>query len=218
MKITLKKIFTILLTGCILSASLIGFNCLEPVNAQELTPKACDPLLKNEIEKGSEENYQFVEMISNNENINLSNENVFVSFFDDGTASVTVFYENGDIDVYSSLTGKQLHDIYESNPELKQQKGIIKEIYEALVELKRKAEPVGDVISFFCSVLRIIGSGNPCGDITDQIIQNLKEVHTARFEVQKFLHKDPACPYPPNSLQCSQPPYAYTKTHFTRVM
>ena len=54
-------------------------------------------------------------------------------------------------------------------------------------------------------------------DTHDQIIQGLINSQQAKYEVSQYIYKDSACPYPINSLQCSQPPYAYIKTYLKRV-
>lgn len=75
----------------------------------------------------------------------------------------------------------------------------------------------GRVVGYSCAIVQMTGNGNPCAYLTDQIIQGLINSQQAKYEVSQYIYKDSACPYPINSLQCSQPPYAYIKTYLKRV-
>lgn len=154
------------------------------------------------------------------ENIDINSDTTSVEYYDDGTASVTTILENGDAEIFSSLTKEQAKDIYEyqkSNSE-NDERGLLSEaIFWAIVKIYKILKNAGRVVGYSCAIVQMTGNGNPCAYLTDQIIQGLINSQQAKYEVSQYIYKDSACPYPINSLQCSQPPYAYIKTYLKRV-
>ena len=123
-------------------------------------------------------------------------------------------------EIRTTTTKAQAKDIYEYQKSKSEndERGLLSEaIYWAVVQVYNILKRVGQVVSYSCAIVQMTGNGNPCAYLTDQIIQGLINSQQAKYEVSQYIYKDSACPYPINSLQCSQPPYAYTKTYLKRV-
>ena len=88
---------------------------------------------------------------------------------------------------------------------------------DVFVELGKFVGTAGSIVSWACKVISITGLGNPCEYVTKALVNSIGSAPKARFEITQYMQKDASCPYPPNSLQCSQPPYAYKKTTYRRV-
>ena len=167
---------------------------------------------------GTNDGQDFIQMISEAENIDLDDKNVKIEYYTDGSMSITRELDNGDFEVFTPLTEEQANEIYETNknkPATRVVGGVL--IWQGLVELFNFVRSAGRIIHFGCNVIRLTGVGDPCSYISDAILSSIGSAPTARFELTQYMYKDPSCPYPPNSLQCSQPPYAYLKTTFRRV-
>lgn len=86
-------------------------------------------------------------------------------------------------------------------------------LWQGIVELGKFVGTPGSIASWACKVISITGLGNPCEYVTKALVNSIGSAPKARFEITQHMQKDASCPYPPNSLQCSQPPYAYKKNN-----
>ena len=214
MKKKLKNIISTILCSVICISTLGIIN----IKAESKDNSSGCPI-KTLSKTGTEENNEFIQMISELENLNLNNENVKIEYYTDGTVSITHKLDNGDFEVFSSVSENQAKEIYENTNGSSSTRivgGVF--IWAGLVELYNFVRSAGRIVSFACTVISLTGAGNPCAYITSSILSTIGPAPSARFELTQYMYKDPSCPYPPNSLQCSQPPYAYLKTTFKKVI
>lgn len=169
---------------------------------------------RNLTEEGTYENQQFVNFIFESQNLDEVEENVQIEYYDDGTVYVTHILSEDEIVIYSPLSDKEIEQ-YNQSDSMRISPGAA--IWWAIVQIYKLAGAAGQIANFICNIIEMTGNGNPCDYITNSIIDSLANGTTARYEVAQYIYKDPACPYPPNSLQCSQPPYAYKKTYLKRI-
>lgn len=90
-------------------------------------------------------------------------------------------------------------------------------LWAAVVYVWKIFSTAMEVSSVGCSVIELTGNGNPCDYVTMAILSSMADASSAKYEVKQYIYKDPACPYPPYSSQCSLPPYAYYKTYLSRI-
>lgn len=214
----MKKFILIPVLVSLCVGSTINYNFGSTAYAKTTTPTACE--IRTTTTEASKEGQEFVEYILEKENIDINSDTTSVEYYDDGTASVTTILENGDAEIFSSLTKAQAKDIYEYQKSKSEndERGLVSEaIFWAIVQIYNILKNAGKVVGYSCAIVQMTGNGNPCAYLTDQIIQGLINSQQAKYEVSQYIYKDSACPYPINSLQCSQPPYAYTKTYLKRV-
>lgn len=190
------------------------------VYAKETAVSGCKII--KATKEGSKEGKEFVDFILNKENLDPDSDTISIEYYEDGTASVTSVLANGDAVIFNSLTKYQAKEIFEyqetnSNNNDDERSLVSESIFWAIIQVYNIVKKAGKVVSYACKIAQMTGNGNPCAHLTDQIIQGLINSTQAKYEVSQYIYKDPACPYPINSLQCSQPPYAYTKTYLTRV-
>ena len=186
----MKKFILIPMLVSLCVGSTINYNFGSTAYAKATTPNACE--IRTTTTEASKEGQEFVEYI----------------------------LENGDAEIFSSLTKEQAKDIYEYQKSKSEndERGLLSEaIFWAIVKIYKILKNAGRVVGYSCAIVQMTGNGNPCAYLTDQVIQGLINSQQAKFEVSQYIYKDSACPYPINSLQCSQPPYAYTKTYLKRV-
>lgn len=214
----MKKFILIPMLVSLCVGSTINYNFGSTAYAKTTTPNACE--IRTTTTEASKEGQEFVEYILEKENIDINSDTTSVEYYDDGTASVTTILENGDAEIFSSLTKEQAKDIYEYQKSKSEndERGLLSEaIFWAIVKIYKILKNAGRVVGYSCAIVQMTGNGNPCAYLTDQIIQGLINSQQAKYEVSQYIYKDSACPYPINSLQCSQPPYAYIKTYLKRV-
>ena len=204
MKKNISNLVTKLLTLCLalsaISPSLIYATA---------EPKTSVCAYKQTTENGTSEYEDFVNCILNK--LELSEDEVTVTYYTDGSVDVLVKNEDGSLSIYRPLTKEQYEQrVSEVNPN----NGLLEEaVWYAIVMIQDIASVAGDIISWTCKVLEFTGEdGDPCGKITAQILDSLAVTSQAKLSVSEILYKDPSCPYPPNSEACIRPPYAYTKT------
>lgn len=215
-----KFIIIFILTSFCFSTIFIS-DLSSEVYAKENVNSGCK-IIKT-TKEGSEEGKEFVNFILNKENLDPGSDTVSIEYYEDGTASVTSILENGDAVIFNSLTEERAKEIFEyqdsnSDNNNDDDRSLVSEsIFWAIIQVYNIVKKAGKVFSYACKIAQMTGNGNPCAHLTDQIIQGLINSQQAEYEVSQYIYKDPACPYPINSLQCSQPPYAYTKTYLKRI-
>ena len=162
----------------------------------------------------SENQAKFGEFISTTHGIDLNSNDVNVIYYDDGTAELTRKLSDESTEIYSSITEKQLNELqsttYSTNPQPYSLVG--SSILFGIVSVSKIVWKSGKVVSKVCKVIEKSGNGNPCSLVKNSFLESLKQPTSVKLEVAQTLYKDPSCPYPPHSLQCSQPPYGYVKT------
>lgn len=170
------------------------------------------------IDHGTVENQEFLNAVMNNENLDFTDENIIIEYYADGTASITHIVDQNLVEVFTPLT-KSDEEAIKNIPNAKNQErsaGLIL-LWQGIVELGKFVGTAGSIASWACTVISITGLGNPCEYVTKALVNSIGSAPKARFEITQYMQKDASCPYPPNSLQCSQPPYAYKKTTYRRV-
>ena len=170
------------------------------------------------IDHGTVENQEFLNAVMNNENLDFTDENIIIEYYADGTASITHIVDQNLVEVFTPLTKSDEEAIKNiSNAKNQERSAGLILLWQGIVELGKFVGTAGSTVSWACKVISITGLGNPCEYVTKALVNSIGSAPKARFEITQYMQKDASCPYPPNSLQCSQPPYAYKKTTYRRV-
>ena len=201
MNFSFKKIivYLICLSTCLVSSGVSVFAYENKMENNKKTIACSIPRLS-----GNESDEEFIKFIETEYNISRKDKNVAIQYNENGTTSISII-ENDRVTIYTSPTVEESEQLkkYSGNS-----KGIV---WTALVWLFW-AYQVGNKIKTGCEVIQGVTGEDVCGYIARQVIENLVAYGTRkRFKVIRTVEKK-ACPYPPNSLQCNQPPYAYWKT------
>lgn len=190
--------FVFILSVCSMNTPVsaqININNDEPINTCKLPRNT-----------GNEQDEEFIEFIEGEINISRDDENVFIQYNGDNTTSVTVVESPERIVIYSTLD-ENTQKLLQDNPEISNQKGIL---WTALVWLWKMVNTAGSIATG-CDLIQGVSGVNVCGRISKAVIDNLIEVGTRkRYKVINTIERK-YCPYPPHSLQCNQPPFAYEK-------
>lgn len=201
---SLKKKFAIV---CVCVATCIGSSGIA-VFAQESKSEsknnyeinAC-PIPRNEKSTSDEE---FIAFIEDEYNISRNDENVFIQYNGNNTTSIAIVESQNQVTVLTSPTQEESEELANYN---ENSKGIL---WTALVWLMRGYSG----IKYGCQIIQGVSGVNVCGEISNQVIDSLVTYGTRkRFKVVRYVEKKP-CPYPPSSLQCNQPPFAYWRTTY----
>lgn len=201
---SLKKKFTVV---CICVATCIGSSGIsiyaqgspsESKNNDEIN--AC-PLPREEKSISDEE---FISFIEDEYNISRNDENVFIQYNGNNTTSIAIVESQNKFTVLTSPTQEESEELANYN---ENSKGIV---WTAFVWLMRAYNGV----KYGCQIIQGVSGVDVCGEISNQIIDSLVAYGTRkRFKVIRYVEKKP-CPYPPSSLQCNQPPFAYWRTTY----
>lgn len=204
----MKKFITKNLILVFTTFSLFFCNFSLHVFAEEILEKksekedyAC-PVPRN---TGTEKEEEFIQFIEKEKNISRNDENVFIQYNGNNTVSVSILNSDGTVTVYTTPTEDEYETILNYN---ENSKGLL---WEALVWLYNAYE-FGQTIKEGCEKIDDIFDVDVCTYVSREVIKNLVETGTKKkCLVSRYLEKK-TCPYPPNSLQCNQPPFAYWKT------
>lgn len=194
--------------------SILSLSCITtifPVFAEESQPESGCQIMQT-VDEGTEENKKFIEYIEKTQEIDVTDEGVEVIYYENGDVNIVEELDDGNFVIYSPIKDEDEIKIKDNDERL-----IGEAIWFAIVSIKKVYEVVSGIYSFTCYVLENTGNEDVCQYINQAIIDSLVPDQTVKYEVSKYIYKDPSCPYPPNSLQCSQPQYAYYKTYLKRV-
>lgn len=201
---------------CMICCSVL--SCLSGMNVHAEENRSGCPV-RTLTDKGTVESQEFVDLVVANENLNIADDDeIFIEYYTDGTASITHIIDEDLVEVFTPLTESD----YEIMNNVSKQKNQTRSaglifVWQGLVELSKFVGTVGSIVSWACKIISLTGAGNPCEYVTQALVNSIGPAPKARFEITQYIQKNASCPYPPSSLQCSQPPYAYKKTTYRRV-
>lgn len=199
MKKQIKKIMVLFFVTA-LSICTFNVSVLAKQKYNEDIPMKTCPFPRTEANEQDEE---FISFIEDEINMSREDENFFIQYNSDNTTSITVLESTDKIVIYSTLD-ETTQNFLQENPNFSNQKSIL---WTALVWLFKLV----DGVTTGCSVIQGVSGVNVCGRISKAVIDNLIEVGTRkRYKVINTIERK-YCPYPPHSLQCNQPPFAYEK-------
>ena len=208
----MKKFLKPLLLACIfISSSLYNVNKVEAHN------QACTFSSRNRTEIGTDDNMEFVEFILNKEEINANDDNIFINYYDDGSVMIAQKLSDNEFVIYTPLTEEQTLMLDSLEVNSRSVTGAL--LWAAIMKVVKIYSDVSKVISSGCSIIEFLygSAANPCYYFTQELLDDLAMMSETKWKVNQYIYKDNACPYPPNSAQCNQSPYAYTKTYLSRV-
>lgn len=207
-KNNLKKILKCLCFVCIICALII--NCVGiPAFAKSSNSSVSSvedstgcPLPRN---TGTQKDEDFIQFIEDELNISRNDENVFIQYNGNGTVSISIIDSNDQITIYTNPTEEESEFLKDYN---EKSKGLL---WSAIVLLWKVADVYG-LVEFGCKVVEGVSGVDVCGYVGNEIIDTIvKAGQTKKCRVIRYVEKKP-CPYPPHSLQCNEPPFAYWKT------
>lgn len=208
-KIKCFSIFSLLLI--FFNTSLIPVSALK-VNAQEENSEKQEVFFHNMVYSKTQK--EFIENVEANENISVKDKDVNTVINPDNTVTITVVNDDG-FDIFSSENPviPRAHELKSYNNEDHIAPAALPTVLRGIVYLYKIYSTGKNV----CQVLERFSNGqSPCAVISQAVKDNLSTTRKTKYQVTRHFKKL-SCPYPPNSYQCSSPPYGYWTTSVKKI-